>query len=271
MKKLPFFLLILLLVINSVYSQVPPPILKFVLQWPPTFCIILNSAQNPGRCKEPIPQHEFPLHGLWPADARGESITCTQPPDPNWDQVFRPIENQLMAFWPTLREGSNKRDIWKHEWRVHGACGGTTPQVYFNRAIKINNMLKGNLFNYFKTNGIIACDSLAFSRDDIVKAVQKVFNGKTLSPYLSCTPIDSRNKTHVYLNEVTLCTNSDGTSFISCPSQTALRGCLAGAKIMLPHPKAQKLAPRLLRGFQEETDGIYYMFKRSWAKYIFNG
>ncbi|WMV36482.1 hypothetical protein MTR67_029867 [Solanum verrucosum] len=291
MKKLTFFLLVIFLleITISVDSQ-NPALLKFVLQWPPTYCIGLNSAAQPGRCKEPILQHNLTLHGVWPADQRGISITCTAPPDPNWNQLFTTtIENQLMAFWPPLRENSQKRDLWKHEWRAHGACGGTTPQVYFNIAIRINNMLqKGNLFNYLKTNGIIACDSLSFARKDIVDAIRKVFvvtpppspppprsppppprsppprsppppprsppprsppppprspppppPPPPLDVYLTCIPIDSKNRTHVYLKEVTLCTNLDGTSFISCPSQSAPTSCSTGARIMLPHPKPQ--------------------------------
>ncbi|KAJ8562108.1 hypothetical protein K7X08_011399 [Anisodus acutangulus] len=304
MKKLLFFLLILLLVTISVHSQQPPPppILKFVLQWPPTFCPTLNSdKQKWGRCQEPIRQREFTLHGLWPADADGYSIKCAGQPDPNWDKLLLRIEKTLETFWPPLRENSNKRDIWKHEWRAHGACGGTTPQEYFERAIKINDMLeKGNLFNYLATSGIIACDSLAFSKKDIVEAVRKVFIPSSPPPpprsppppprsppppirspppppppppaldvYLTCIPID-KNKTHVYLSEVTLCTNPDGTKFISCPSGAAPTSCSSGAKIMLPHSKAQPPAPSPPRLFQEERDGTYPTFEQSWAKYIFN-
>lgn len=284
MKKLvTFFLLVILLleITISVDSQ-KLTLLKFVLQWPPTYCIGLNSAAPPGRCKEPILQHNLTLHGVWPADQRGNSLTCPVPPDPNWDRVFPPaVENQLMAFWPPLRENSQKRDLWKHEWRAHGACGGTTPQVYFNTAIKINNMLqKGNLFNYLKTSGIIACNSLSFAKKDIVDAIRKVFVVTPPSPpldvYLTCIPIDSRNRTHVYLKEVTLCTNLGGTSFISCPSQSAPTSCSTGATIMLPHPKPQPLLsplPPPPRRFQEEIDldGIYLKFEQLWAKYIFNG
>ncbi|KAL3331772.1 hypothetical protein AABB24_032405 [Solanum stoloniferum] len=255
MKKLvTFFLLVILLleITISVDSQ-NPSLLKFVLQWPPTFCIILNSAAQPGRCKEPIPQRSLALHGVWPADQRGHSLTCPAQPDPNWNQVFTTaVANQLMAFWPPLRENAQQSDLWKHEWRTHGVCGGTTAQVYFNTAIQINNMLqKGNLFNYLKTSGIIACDSLSFAKKDIVAAIQKVF-AQPLDVYLTCIPIDATNRTHIYLSEVTLCTNLGGTSFISCPSQAAPTSCSSGAKIMLPHPKPQ---PRALWSFHEEVNG----------------
>ncbi|XP_027774004.1 ribonuclease 2-like isoform X2 [Solanum pennellii] len=194
MKKLVnFFLLVILLleITISVDSQ-NPSLLKFVLQWPPTFCIGLNSAAPRGRCKEPILQHNLTLHGVWPADQRGYSITCPVPQDPNWNKLFtRTLENQLMAFWPPLRDNAHKWDLWKHEWRAHGACGRTTPEVYFNTAVKINNMLqKGNLFNYLKTSGIIACDSLSFARKDIVDAIQKV----TIAAIATTTKITRRNR-----------------------------------------------------------------------------
>ncbi|XP_006343700.1 ribonuclease S-4-like [Solanum tuberosum] len=285
MKKLTFFLLVILLLEITISDDSKnPALLKFVLQWPPTFCMNLNNdAKQPGRCQEPILQHNLTLHGVWPADQDGISITCcTKPPYPNWDQLFTPtVENQLMAFWPPLRENSQKRDLWMHEWKAHGACGGTTAQVYFNTAIRINNMLqKGNLFNYLKTSGIIACNSLSFAKKDIVDAIRKVFVVTPPSPpldvYLTCIPIDSRNRTHVYLKEVTLCTNLGGTSFISCPSKSAPKSCSTGATIMLPHPKPQPSLsppPPPPRRFQEEidVDGIYPKFEQSWTKYIFNG
>ncbi|XP_060171608.1 intracellular ribonuclease LX-like [Lycium barbarum] len=268
MKKLPFFLLlILLLVINSVDSQTPA-LWRYVLQWPPTYCMELNSGQGTtwGRCQEPIPQREFTLHGLWPADADGKIITCPEKPDPNWNQLFRPIEDKLVKFWPQLRENSNSWDLWKHEWRSHGVCGGTTPEVYFNRAIGINNMFKmGNLFNYLATSGIIACDSLAFSREEIIEAVRKVFPPPppALDVYLTCIPINDKNKSHVYLREVTLCINLAGNAFISCPEKGAPSiqkfSCSTGAKIMLPHPKAQPSAPPPPRLYQENIDGTAYV------------
>ncbi|XP_059288957.1 intracellular ribonuclease LX-like [Lycium ferocissimum] len=242
MKKLPFFLLlILLLEIISVESQ-SPALLKYVLEWPPTFCIKLNS-QEEGRCKEPIPEHELTLHGLMPADEEGNSIKCDPGEDPNWDELFGPIEDELVTFWPSLREDFSERDLWEHEWRAHGACGGTTPQEYFDKAIEINHMPEqGNLFNYLETSGIIASDSLAYPKEDIVEAVQKVFTSPPLNIYLTCIPINPENTTHVYLNEVTLCTNLlDGTEYISCPSEAAPTSCPDEALIMLPHPQAQGL------------------------------
>lgn len=183
---------------------------------------------------------------------------------------FTPIENELMIFWPPLRENAQNWDLWKHEWRVHGACGGTTAEVYFDTAIRINNMIRqGDLFNYLKTSGIIACDSLSFTKTEIVDAIRKVFvvpppppppsppppppsrppppppppspppPPPALNVYLTCIPINPTNRTHVYLSEVTLCTNLAGTNFIACPSRAAPTSCSTGARIMLPHPKPQ--------------------------------
>ncbi|PHT75212.1 hypothetical protein T459_18734 [Capsicum annuum] len=101
-----------------------------------------------------------------------ESCTTTR-------QFTKTRENDLLKFWQLLREKQQPGvdwSLWIHEWRVHGVCGGAATTagaiVYFDTAIKINAMIrKGNLFNYLKTNGIIACDSLAFTRKEIFDAI----------------------------------------------------------------------------------------------------
>ncbi|KAM3269827.1 hypothetical protein P3S67_029733 [Capsicum chacoense] len=77
-----------------------------------------------------------------------------------------------------------------------------------------------------------------------------------LNVYLSCYEFDSKNRTHVYLNEVSLCTDLAGTNFIACPQQrpAGVTTCSSGARIMLPHPKPQPILP-------EVTDGIYPLFE----------
>lgn len=311
MKKLPFFLLILLLIIICVHSQVTPPtpappplppspplpsMMRYVLQWPPTLCMTLEN----GRCKEPIPENEFLLHGLWPADENGNVMGGTpKPPDQKWNATLvKPLEVYLIPFWRSLKENFNNMGLYKHEFKRHGIWAQTGVEEYFKTSIRINNIsfVTRNLYNYLETSNIIASDTSGYTENDIVDAIQKVFASPTLSPsptpphdpflspapapshdpfniYLSCTSINAK----LYLNEVTLCTYPNGTRFISCPHQIPdpLRRC-DGANIMLPLARAQPPipsppSPPPPKKFQEEEYGTYPTFERSWAKYIFNG
>ncbi|XP_055823011.1 ribonuclease S-6-like [Solanum dulcamara] len=254
MKKmeLPFFFLVLILLLEitfSVESQ-NPALLKYVLEWPPTFCIQLNHEKE-GWCKVPIPYHQFTLHGLMPADEEGFSIKYCSNTEPNWNALFESTRDELVTFWPSLREDFNETEFWKRQWRAHGSCAGTTPEEYFHKAIHINHLPEhGNLFNYLIKRGIFPSDHRAYRKEDIVKAIQSVFDEfpsliRQRSPprpssgspsrniYLSCVPTN-----HGYiLSEVTLCTNLEGTEYISCPLEADPASC--PDEIMLPLPNDQ--------------------------------
>ncbi|WMV36478.1 hypothetical protein MTR67_029863 [Solanum verrucosum] len=60
--------------------------MRYVLQWPPTLCMTLEN----GRCKEPIPENEFLLHGLWPADEMEMS----------WEAPPNHLTKNGMQLWP---------------------------------------------------------------------------------------------------------------------------------------------------------------------------
>ncbi|KAM3220704.1 hypothetical protein P3L10_019972 [Capsicum annuum] len=156
MNKPPIFLILLVVITSQHAHSQTPQLLRFVLQWPPIFCTQLNHAPQPGRCTEPILQHDLTLHGLWPADSNGFLISFLY----NQTQIgfTKTRENDLLKFWPSLREKQQPGvdwSLWIHEWRVHRVCGGAATTaaaiVYFDTAIKINAMIrKGNLFNYWE-------------------------------------------------------------------------------------------------------------------------
>ncbi|KAM3220706.1 hypothetical protein P3L10_019974 [Capsicum annuum] len=223
MKKLPFFLILLVVIISQhVHSQQTPELMRFVLQWPPTFCMQLNHAAQPSRCTEPILQHNLTLHGLWPSNANGYPISCHNKTNLDWRQVaiLQRLERpNFRNFGQSLREREKTEkgvdwSLWKHEWSKHGACVGAETIagaiVYFDTTIKINAMIRKGNFGGF-----------------------------------------------VYLKEVTLCTDFFGTSFLSCPPKPdeGIKTCsVTGAKIRLPLPKPQKI-------LEEVTGGIYPMFE----------
>ncbi|KAF3649744.1 hypothetical protein FXO37_18799 [Capsicum annuum] len=273
--------------INSTTPPVPA-LMWYVLTWPPTFCLKLRP---PAQCIKPIRDHEFTLHGLWPADANGKTITCRITVPVDYNRLFRPIEAQLNTFWPELKENQPQYSIWIHEWEKHGVCGLTTAKEYFDAAIKTNGLFtRGNLYNYLASSNIVSSDHVAYTQDDIIKAIQTVFAPAPapapapaapapapapapLGVYLRCTAIDSTNTTHGYLSEAVVCTTMDGSNFVTCPPRA--RNCDKFPNIVIP-PGPPSLAPApaptipiTLRSprFQEETYVTYSTFEKSRAKF----
>ncbi|MCD9561461.1 hypothetical protein HAX54_020584 [Datura stramonium] len=186
MKKLSLFLVVtiqLLVIISHVHSQKHQPALMwYVLSWPPTFC---NNLKN-GKCKEPIPQDIFTLHGLWPADANGKTISCPREPDPDWDKLFLPREATLDIFWPELKENQPKWSIWKHEWQKHGVCiGEDKSEEYFDAAITINDIF-------------ITCPNRASNCDKFKSIVLPYIEPKPIapSPSPSLSPLRFQEETY---------------------------------------------------------------------------
>ncbi|KAF3639454.1 hypothetical protein FXO38_22649 [Capsicum annuum] len=242
----------------------------YVLTWPPTFCLKLRP---PAQCIKPIRDHEFTLHGLWPADANGKTITCNITVPVDWDKLIRPRESRLKTFWPELKENQPKYSIWKHEWEKHGVCGLTTAEQYFDAAIRTNGLFtRGNLYNYLASSSIVSSDHVAYTQDDIIKAIQTVFApAPALGVYLRCTAIDSTNTTHGYLSEAVVCTTMDGSSFVTCPPRA--RNCDKFPHIVIPprpprRRESQSMGQRMLRfdfvsrdppqvGFESRVMGDY--------------
>ncbi|PHU10954.1 hypothetical protein BC332_17884 [Capsicum chinense] len=217
---------------DSIKAPPVPALMWYVLTWPPTFCLKLRP---PAQCIKPIRDHEFTLHGLWPADANGKTITCRITVPVDYDRLFRPREARLNKFWPELKENQPKYSIWKHEWKKHGVCGLTTAEQYFDAAIKTNGLFtRGNLYNYLASSNIVSSDHVAYTQDDIIKAIQTVFAPAPapLGVYLRCTAIDSTNTTHGYLSEAVVCTTMDGSSFVRCPPRA--RNCDKFPNIVIP-------------------------------------
>ncbi|PHT42192.1 hypothetical protein CQW23_16217 [Capsicum baccatum] len=245
----------------------------YVLTWPPTFCLKLRP---PAQCIKPIRDHEFTLHGLWPADANGKTISCNITVPVDWDKLIRPIESRLKTFWPELKENQPKYSIWKHEWKKHGVCGGGSAKGYFDAAIKINYDLftRGNLYNYLASSHIVPSDSQAYTQAAIIKAIQTVFPASAaFDVYLRCIAISSRNTTHGYLSEAILCTAMDGSKFVTCPQGGRPRNCDTYPNIVIPprpprRRESQSMGQRILRfdfvsrdppqvGFESRVMGDY--------------
>ncbi|XP_070047879.1 ribonuclease S-7-like [Nicotiana tomentosiformis] len=205
------FLFVLLFLSSSVLcpviSQPDYHVMKYVLQWPPTFCRILGNT-----CKTDA-QQQFLIHGLWPANGRGESLTsrlCA--PRSVQDRIVKNVvrthvladpnlEEALEKVWPNLLAGTNEH-LWKYEWRTHGFQSSETIQAtdYFNAATRITTAL--------------------------YKLV-----GNNNNVYISCKLNIARN---IFLHEIYLCSDKMLHNFVSCPTTKDSRGCGKGSNIILP-------------------------------------
>ncbi len=89
------------------------------LSWSPSWCAREGDARNSPQC-DPIHDHGFTLHGLWPQFERGYPSNC-----------------RTTAADPSRRETREMADImgtgglaW-HQWKKHGRCTGLSSRNYF--------------------------------------------------------------------------------------------------------------------------------------------
>ncbi|PIN24502.1 Ribonuclease T(2) [Handroanthus impetiginosus] len=95
------------------YSSLALTFLVFVLQ--------MFANRQRVDCDTPIPL-DFTLHGLWPANGAGKSLTCH---DPNPGRDHKPLYDSLPdlpVVWPPLNPNIPKEIFWNHEYGKHGVC-----------------------------------------------------------------------------------------------------------------------------------------------------
>ncbi|MCD7456921.1 hypothetical protein HAX54_033571 [Datura stramonium] len=239
-KELTILLVLLLSVGVTTGQNMHYNLMVYVLQWTPTFCKI-------NTCK-PNTQQIFSIHGLWPADSTGHSLTsCPRPPpaaeDLKVDLLLasdNKLEIELKAIWPNLKAGKDDREFWKYEWWKHGLCSKAALPLsaYFNAAVRVNNMIKKemktkNQHDYLDAGGVQPSQTHTYTKQAISSAVQKVV-GENNNVYISCINLNGK----ILLKEIHICLDTTLHQFISCPAAAASnieRACRsAGLGIIIP-------------------------------------
>ncbi|XP_056139804.1 ribonuclease T2-like [Lampris incognitus] len=108
--------------------------LKFTLQWPGAFCVTLN---NWTRCRVPEDINTWTIHGLWPQRVQN-CCGCW----PIFPSDIKELDEELLAWWPSLLKAKSSFQFWKKEWEKHGVCvacveGMNSPLRYFQISLTL--------------------------------------------------------------------------------------------------------------------------------------
>ncbi|KAJ0022549.1 hypothetical protein NQD34_010039 [Periophthalmus magnuspinnatus] len=105
----------------------------FTLQWPGSFCQILDKETL---CKIPPNVNNWTIHGLWPVKAHN-CCSCW----PMFHSDIKDLETNLTEFWPSFLKSRSDFQFWRSEWSKHGVCaacveGLNSPFKYFNTCLQ---------------------------------------------------------------------------------------------------------------------------------------
>ncbi|XP_058194881.1 ribonuclease 3-like [Rhododendron vialii] len=209
-------LLILILAFSLRPGRFPPYArIYFVQTWTPTYC-----AQPDVTCRQNL-EPTFTLHGLWPADADGTSLTyCSKKrSDQDIDKETIELRVDLLRVWPSVQEGKTSKSFWQFQWNKHGICCllKLTKMDYFRAAIaQRNNIDLSSIFTYA---GVKPRWDATYTK----AAIENAIRGHTGTAVdVSCKPM---NDTHVKLFEIYICLDVPGTNYVDCPPSGNKRGC----------------------------------------------
>ncbi|KAK4487387.1 hypothetical protein RD792_005987 [Penstemon davidsonii] len=199
--------------------------MELILTWVPTFCKMKQCLPS-----API---DFTLHGLWPADNAGVSLTYCPPPSPPIDltPLFNTLRADLELIWPTVTPFMSSQDLWEHEYKKHGLCAFPllSAQQYFRSAIQMTGNM--DLLHFFSNKNILPSDHTAYTRTQITGAAREAMGNQRFDIYISCKHF---NRTHDKLYEIHLCLDQMVTNYMTCPQSPLFRGCSPGKLILLP-------------------------------------
>ncbi|PSS07673.1 Ribonuclease [Actinidia chinensis var. chinensis] len=238
------FVLIIFFIVSCVCLQVesappppslsppppPPPafpsyaIIQMVISWPPTYC----QSGNPCKAWSQI-NKRFSLHGLWPADNTGTSVTdCRQGPTLSytsqlnaWLNTKATLVTDLLNYWPSIRTDFQDDSFWKYQWNKHGVCSSShiCTNTYFEKAVAQSKKLV-NLLDVLAASQIVPSPTKLYTAAEIKSAVQKIV-GTTNNVYISCWRINNV----INLREIFICLDQMAGNYVSCPASQDLRGC----------------------------------------------
>ncbi|XP_060189470.1 ribonuclease-like storage protein [Lycium barbarum] len=187
-----------------------------VLQWPTTFC-----GKKGNYCNDPSLM-QFTLHGLWPANSTGYTLSCF-PPTTNTNTWLsdQALVRDLHTYWYSLIRGRADFALWKHEWEKHGYCASQTitDTEYFKGAVRFSKdpLIDDNaVLKKLRSNGITPSNSRVYKDT----AIRNLFPNKNI--YISC----KKNATnHLFLHEIYFCLDPRLGNFLPCPTSPLTRSC----------------------------------------------
>ncbi|XP_050384398.1 ribonuclease MC-like [Argentina anserina] len=180
--------------------------LMFVTQWPKSVCYSMSVP-----CSK-TPPIVFTVHGLWPSNYTGSTLTCSGAPfdEPLMNQ---PQQAALKAHleqhsWPDVLQG-NHMGFWRHEWSAHGSCSDNVfaQTEYFKWC---DEMWKEKPINeILGRSSIVPGRNKYYSRPDIENAIRA---NTSHTPDIRCTLVSGT----YMLFEVVICVDYYGKNIVDC-------------------------------------------------------
>ncbi|XP_057480103.1 extracellular ribonuclease LE-like [Actinidia eriantha] len=239
-----FFLIIFLIVccvchqVDSAHpdrSPPPPPppplpsytLIQMVLSWPPTYC----KTGNPCKAWSQI-RKNFGLHGLWPADANGNSvIDCRGLTIPTFSSAAAlesylsktpKLVTDLSTYWPSIKQSVQNYGFWQGQWNKHGVCSYSKinpPTSYFEKVVA-QSKSHYDLLAVLARGNVIPSNTQLYTVAQIESALQRTI-GTSNRVYISCL----KDQQDILLREIYICLDDRARGYVSCPSNPDTRGC----------------------------------------------
>lgn len=164
------------------------------LSWSPTWCADKGDARNSEQCERGA-NSGFVVHGLWPAQANGDSPTECGPQGRNPTRMALDIAAEV---YPSI-------GLARYQWRKHGVCSGLDPSAYFTAAKDA------------RARVTIPAPLQAPTQDlqTTPLSVERVFAEANQGLRADMIQIACRRD---QLTEVRLCMSRDLKSFVTCPA-----------------------------------------------------
>lgn len=164
------------------------------LSWSPSWCADKGDARDADQCA-PGANPGFVVHGLWPAQANGNSPTECGPQGRNPTRMA--LDTAAQVF-PSI-------GLARYQWRKHGTCSGLDPQSYF-AAVK-------------QARSLVQIPAPLVAPDRTLQtnpvSVERVFAEANPGLRADMMQVSCRRET---LTEVRLCIGRDLKSFVTCPA-----------------------------------------------------
>ncbi|XP_054261825.1 ribonuclease Oy-like [Macrosteles quadrilineatus] len=190
--------------INHVYNSNEWDLLIFTQRWPNTVCMEWEETSPTNHtCALPKQKDIWTIHGIWPTKLGtiGPSF-CNSSLHFNASQLA-PIMNNLTEYWIDVEIPEPANSFWRHEWRKHGTCSASVPQLsteigYFQTGL--------DLLQKFNMKGVLGKASVYPDSDsptDLTSIWLAIKTTLGVNPSIHCVH-DKKTKQY-YLQEIRIC------------------------------------------------------------------
>lgn len=77
----------------------------------------------------PTDNKTWSVHGVWPTKTGEDGPYFCDSAIKFDPTLLAPIESDLEQYWVNIEGNTKKYSFWEHEWKKHGTCAVTLPQL----------------------------------------------------------------------------------------------------------------------------------------------